>query len=96
MTKFTMWKKVTKSDLTIISKPQAHPHIMKNKYAKFQKEELHSQEVPIVYILRVKNDYVHNVEKVTKNVLTIIPKLHAYPHTMKKTHAKFQNNQYKL
>ena len=58
-------------------------------------EELPSQEVPIVYILRVKNDEVHNVEKVTKNVLTIIPKPHAHPHTMKKTHAKFQNNQYK-
>ena len=38
---------------------------------------------------------VHNVEKVTKNVLTIIPKPHAYPQTMKKTHAKFENNQYK-
>ena len=35
------------------------------------------------------------MEKVTKNVLTIIPKPHAHPHTMKKTHAKFQNNQYK-
>ena len=33
--------------------------------------------------------------KVTKNVLTIIPKPHAHPHTMKKTYAKFQNNQYK-
>ena len=30
-----------------------------------------------------------------RNVLTIIPKPHAHPHTMKKTHAKFQNNQYK-
>ena len=30
-----------------------------------------------------------------KNVLTIIPKLHAHPHTMKKTYAKFQNNQCK-
>ena len=35
------------------------------------------------------------VEKETKNVLTIIPKPHAHPHTMKKTHEKFQNNQYK-
>ena len=34
-------------------------------------------------------------KKVTKNVLTIIPKSHANPHTMKKTCAKFQNNQYK-
>ena len=38
---------------------------------------------------------VHNVEKVTKHVLTVIPKPHAHPHAMKKTHAKFQNNQYK-
>ena len=30
-----------------------------------------------------------------KNVLTIIPKAHTHPHTMKKTHAKFQNNQCK-
>ena len=34
-------------------------------------------------------------KKVTKNVLTIIPKPHAHPHTVKKTYAKFQNNQYK-
>ena len=38
---------------------------------------------------------VHNVEKVTLNNLTIISKAHAHPHTMKKTHAKFQNDQYK-
>ena len=31
----------------------------------------------------------------TKNVLAILPKPYAHPHTMKKTHAKFQNNQYK-
>ena len=48
-----------------------------------------------VYILRVKNDQVHNVEKVTKNDLTFISKPHADPPTMKKTHAKFQNDQYK-
>ena len=35
------------------------------------------------------------MEKVTKNVPTIIPKSNAHPHTMKKKHAKFQNNQYK-
>ena len=32
--------------------------------------------------------------KSDKNVLAIIPKPHAHPHTMKKTHAKFQNNRY--
>ena len=31
MTKFTKWKKVTKNNLTKISKPHAHPHIMTNK-----------------------------------------------------------------
>ena len=35
------------------------------------------------------------MKKVTKNVLTIILKSHAHLHTMNKTHAKFQNNQYK-
>ena len=43
----------------------------------------------------VKNDEVHIVEKVTKNVLTIISKPHANPHTMKKRYAKFQNDRYK-
>ena len=29
-------EKVTKNNLTTISKPHAHPHTMKNTYAKFQ------------------------------------------------------------
>ena len=74
---------------------------MKKTYAKFQNDRYKTVSgvaltsgTP-VYILWVKNDYVHNVEKVTKNVLTIIPIPHAHPHTMKKTYAKFQNDQYK-
>ena len=35
------------------------------------------------------------MEKVTKYELTFISKPNAHPHTMKKAHAKFQNNQYK-
>ena len=36
MTKFTMWKKVKKKkNLTITSKPHAHPHTMKKMHAKF-------------------------------------------------------------
>ena len=35
MTKFTMWKKVKKNNLTITSKPHAHPHTMKKTHAKF-------------------------------------------------------------
>ena len=33
MTKFTMWKKVKKNNLTITSKP--HAHTMNKKHAKF-------------------------------------------------------------
>ena len=36
MTKFTMWKKRKKIDLTIISKSHAHSDTMKKTYAKFQ------------------------------------------------------------
>ena len=35
------------------------------------------------------------MEKVTKNNITIISKPYAHPHTMKKTPAKFQKDQYK-
>ena len=36
MTKFTMWTKVKKNNnLTITSKPHAHPHTMKKRHAKF-------------------------------------------------------------
>ena len=38
---------------------------------------------------------VHNVEKVTKNVLTLILKPHAHSHTTKKTYVKFQDDRYK-
>ena len=55
-------------------------------------EELRSQEIPSVYIIRVKNDSVHNVEKMTKIDPTIMSNPYAHPHTMRKTHAKFQNN----
>ena len=35
MTKFTMWKKVKKNNLTITSKPHVHPHTMKKMHIKF-------------------------------------------------------------
>ena len=34
-------------------------------------------------------------KNVNKNNLTITPKPHVHPQTMKKMHAKFHNNQYK-
>ena len=38
MTKFTMWKKVTKDNLAIISRPHAHLHTMPKTHAKFQND----------------------------------------------------------
>ena len=45
-----------------------------------------------VYTLRLKNDTSSQSGKSGKNNLTIISKPHAYPHTMKKTCAKFQQD----
>ena len=93
-------EKVTKNVQTIIPKPYAHPHTMKKTHAKFQNNQYKTirgvaltRDTHCVYI-EVKNDLVHNVEKVTK-YLTIISKPHAHLHTMKKTQAKFQNDRYK-
>ena len=36
MTKFPVLKKLPKNDVTIIRKPNAHPHTMKKSYSKFQ------------------------------------------------------------
>ena len=43
----------------------------------------------------MKYDLVDTVEKVTKINPTTMSNPHAHPHTMRKTHAKFQNNWYK-
>ena len=65
MTKFTLWKKRQKNNLTITSKPHAHPHSMKKTYAKFQNDRYKTvrgvvvtrgTHCDFVYILRVKND----------------------------------------
>ena len=89
---------MTKNALTIIPKPHGHPHTMKKTYAKFQNDRYKTVRGAALtrgtHCLYTEGE-VHNVEKVIKNVLTIIPKPHALPHTMKKKHAKFQNNQHK-
>ena len=54
-------------------------------------QELCSQEVPIVFFHPQYIDKVHNVEKVTKKVLTIIPKPHAHSHTMEKKQKNTQS-----
>ena len=41
---FTKWKKVTKNNLTIMSKPHTHPHTMKKTSAKVQKDQKNLQE----------------------------------------------------
>ena len=96
-----MWKKSKKNNLTITSKPHAHPHTMKKTNAKFHNNWY--KTVRGVALTRGTNCLYIKGEKwlssqcgkVTKNNLTIISKPHAYPHTMKKTYAKFQNDQYK-
>ena len=73
---------------------------MKKTYAKFQNDRY--KIVRGIALIRGahclynegEHDF-HNAEKVTKNVPRIIPKSHAHPYTMKKTRAKFQNDQYK-
>ena len=52
-------------------------------------EELRSQDTNCLYT------EVESSQKVEKNNLTTISKPHAYPHTMKKTTAKFQKDRYK-
>ena len=42
----------------------------------------------LVYIIRVKNDQVDNVEKVTKINPTIMSNPHAHPHTMRENTCK--------
>ena len=66
MTKLKMW-----NDLTIISKPHAQPHTMEKTHAKYHNDWYKTVrgEVLTVHILRVKNDQVHNMEKMTKNDL---------------------------
>ena len=39
MSKFTMWKKVTKNVLTILFKPHPHPHTMTKTHAKLQNNQ---------------------------------------------------------
>ena len=102
MTKFHNVEKVTKNNLTIISKPHAHPHTMKKTHAKFQNDRYKTvrgvaltRSTHCLYTGGWKMTKFTIWKKWQKNVLTIIPKPHAHPHTMKKTHAKFQNNQYK-
>ena len=91
-------EKGSKNDLTIISKSHAHPHTIKKTHAKFQNHWY--KTVRGVALARcTRRLYIEgevlNVEKVIKNNLTIVSKLHAHPHTMKKRPAKFQNDQYK-
>ena len=90
-----------KNDLRIISKPRAHPHTKKKTYAKFQNNRYKTvRGVALTrgtYCLYIDGEKWISSQcgKSDKNVLTIIPKPHAHPHTMKKIYAKFQKDRYK-
>ena len=58
-------------------------------------EELCSGSTHCLYIDEGEKWLSSQCGKGEKNNLTITSKSHAHPHTMKKTHAKFHNNQYK-
>ena len=101
MTKFTKLKKVTKTNVRIISKAHAHLQTIEKTCAKFKKIGTKNcirscaHEVPTVYILWVKKRLSSHDGKSDKKDLTIISKPHAHPLTMKKTHAKLENDRYK-
>ena len=88
--------KSDKNNLTIISKPHAHLHTMKKtcKVSKWSVQNCKRSCAHKMYPL-----FIYWGEKwlkfMTKNNLIIISKPRAHLHTMKKTHAKFQNDRYK-
>ena len=91
---------MTKTGPTIMCNPHAHPHIMKKTHAKFKNNWYKTvrgvaltTSTHCLYI-QGENDF-HNAEKVTKIDPTTMSNPHAHPHTIRKTHAKFENNWYK-
>ena len=78
-----------------MSKPHAHPHTMKKTHAKFQNHWYKTVSGTHCLYIEGEKRLSSQSGKNDKNVLTIIFKQHAYPHTMTKTHANFQNNRYK-
>ena len=96
------WKiKSEKNDLTIISKPHAHPHTMKKTHAKFHNDRYKTVRgvalIRGIHCLYIASEKWLSSQcgKSDKNDLTIISKPHTHSCTIKKTHAKFQNDQYK-
>ena len=96
--------KSNKNNLRIISKLHAYFQTMFKSLVKFQRN-WHKTVGGVAhtrYPLSIhfdsktpKNGYVQTAEKVTKNNLRIISKLHAYLQTMTKTSVKFQMNRHK-
>ena len=79
--------------------PHAQPHTMRKTHAMFENNWYKTvRGVALTrdtHCLYNQGEKVDNVEKVTKIDPTIMSIPHAHPHTMRKTHAKFQNNWYK-
>ena len=90
-------EKSEKNNLTITSKAHAHPPTMKKMHAKFHNNRYKTvrgveltRGTNRLYIKGKKCSQCGKCDK--KNNLTITSKPHAHPHTMKKMHAKFQND----
>ena len=105
MTTFSKWKKRTKINSRIISKPHAHLQTMEKTYAKFQKdrykiyEELRSPGTHCQYTFiesKVRKWQSSQSGKRTNINAGIISKVHAHLQTTEKTCARFQKDWYKL
>ena len=91
--------KSNKNNLRIISKPHVYLQTMYKSLVKFQRNRQKTAggvghtRYPLSIHFDSKN--VQIAEKVTKNNLRIISKLHAYLQTMTKTSVKFRKNRHK-
>ena len=91
---------MTKKNLTIISKPHAYPHTIMKTHAKFHNDRYEAvRGVALTrgtHCLYIEGEKWPSSQyrKKWQNDLTIISKPHADSHTMKKPHAKFQNDRY--
>ena len=98
-----MWKEWQKNDPTILSKPHAHPHARKKTHAQFQNDQYKTvtgvaltRDTHCLYIEGEKMPNFTMWKKWQKMINSYIQTTcTSSSHTMKKPHAKFQNNRYK-
>ena len=95
-------EKSNKYDLTIIYKPHAHPTTIEKTHAEFHSDQYKTVRgdalIRGIHCLYTEGEkwLSSQCEKSDKNISQLYPNhTIVHPHTMKKTHAKFQNDRYK-